>query len=64
MDARVARQFGVESDDGSDAEHNEKRERNQLRELEWLFGLRRRYGMKRGDFFERLHDEDEDVEIK
>jgi hypothetical protein len=54
----------VESDHSGDAEHNEKREHNQLRKLEWLFGLRLHHGMKRRNFFKRLHDENEDVEIQ
>ena len=59
-----ARPLGVESDSRANHEQDEERESDKLGELKWLLGLGWRHRMQRRDFFERLHDQNENVEIK
>ncbi len=49
---------------GSDAQHDESDENDQLGDGERRLGLSGRHGFESGHFFEELHDENEEIEVK
>ena len=55
---------GPESDCGDDAEQNEKRQDDELRDFEWRLGLRRSHRFQGRNFFEGLHDQNEQVKVE
>src|ERR1043166_787339 len=47
-----------------DCQHGGNNENRKLRELKWRLGLRRSHRVQRRDFFEGLHDQNEQIEIE
>ena len=54
----------MEQDRGNDTEHSGNQQDNELRELKWRLGLRRGQRVQSRDFFKRLHDQDEQIEVE
>ena len=54
----------MKPDDRNDREQDEQNQSNQLGDLERLLGLRRRHRMQCRYFFERLHNQNENIEIE
>ena len=54
----------AESDRTDKREDDEQAQYHELSEFKWRLTLCRRHRFQRGDFFERLHDSDKDIEIE
>jgi len=54
----------MKSDRGNDCEQGGNQQRDELREFKWRLGLCRGYGMQRRDFFKRLYDQHEQIEVE
>src|SRR5437764_9176733 len=52
------------SDRGDKREDDEQGQYHELSEFKWRLALCRRHRFQHGDFFERLHDSDKDIEIE
>src|SRR5260370_41748575 len=63
-DRRRSPPFRMKPDDRNDREQDEQNKNDQLGKLERLLGLRRCNCVQSRYFFERLDDENEDVEVK